>query len=253
MLPSDLEYQGEAAIFEQSWSTVKSSYPNGFNNGAVDRHRTVKRVASGMSSGLSLGISATQAGMQISSLAVAGAVVAGAAVSATGVGLVAAGAALTVGSMVNNARSLSKTIEHRTNLKLVKMRYDAGEYNNCRCRAHHAGMGKDHDWLGAQVLPYIISQKYEKQVKKGIGVVPLAGMGVTAYSIGRWVYKKAGGTKGRMRSFAAHVLARHLITHDCKLAEDIVSELLSTVEMVKLKTQDSDAVGAAIKDKMKSV
>jgi hypothetical protein len=253
MPSSDLQYQGEGAIFEQSWSTVQSTYPNGFNNGMVNRHRAEKRVASGISTGLSVGTSAAQLATGTSSLTVAGAVVAGAAVSATGIGLVAAGAALTVGSMVNNARSLSKTLEHRTNLKVIKMRYDANEYSNCRCRTNHAGMGKDHEWIGTQVLPYIISQKYEKQVKKGIGVVPLAGMGVTAYSIGRWVYKTASGTKGRTRSFAAHVLARHLITHDCSLAQDIVSELLSEVEMIKLKSQDSDAVGAAIKDKMKSV
>ena len=253
MPPSDLLYQGEASIFEQSWSTVKSAYPSIFNNGVVDRHRTEKRVASGVSTGLSVGASAAQLATGTSALAVAGAVVAGAAVSATGIGLVAASAALTIGSVVSNARALSKTIDHRTNLKIIKQRYDANRYNNCQCLSHDAKMAKDHEWIGTQVLPYIISQKYEKEVKKGIGVVPVAGMGVTAYSIGRWVYKSATGTKGRARSFAAHVLARHLITHNCKLAEDIVSELLSEVEMIKLKSQDSDVVGAAIKDKMKSV
>ena len=111
----------------------------------------------------------------------------------------------------------------------------------------------DHEWIGTQVLPYIIRQKYEKTVKKGVGVVPGGGLGVGAYSLGRRAYKSIAGTKGVMRNFAAHVLARHLITHDCKLVEDIVAELLSVVEMVKLKTQDSDAAGAAIKDKMKSV
>ena len=253
MAPSDVQYQGEAAIFEQSWSTVKSAYPNIFNNGTVNRHRTEKRVAGGVSTGLSVGTSAAQFATGTSALAVGGAVLAGAAVSATGVGLVAASAALTIGSVVNNARSLAKTIDHRSNLKIIKLRYDANEYNNCQCLRHDANMAKDHEWIGTQVLPYIISQKYEKQVKKGIGVVPLAGMGVTAYSIGRWVYKSASGTKGRARSFAAHVLARHLITHNCKLADDIVAELLSQVEVQKLKTQDSDVVGAAIKDKMKSV
>jgi hypothetical protein len=253
MPPSNLLYQGEAAIYEQSWCTVKSAYPDGFDNGRVDRHRTGKRIANGVSTGLSLGAFAAELTTGTSALTVAGAVVAGAAVSATGIGLVAASGALTVGSVISNARSLAKTFDHRTNLKLIKRRYDANEYSNCRCRAHDAKAAKDHEWIGTQVLPYIISQKYEKQVKKGIGVVPLAGLGVTAYSLGRWAYKSVTGTKGRVRSFAAHVLARHLITHDCKLAEDIVSELLSSVEMVKLKTQNSDVVGAAIKDKMKSV
>ncbi|HUB15213.1 MAG TPA: hypothetical protein VMB34_24905 [Acetobacteraceae bacterium] len=254
-MPFDnLEFAGESAKFEQSWSTVKSAYPaDFFNNGGVDRHRTGKRVASGMASGASLGLSAAQLATGTSSLAVAGAVVAGAAVSATGVGLVAAGAALTVGSMVNNARSLVKTLEHHSNLKIIKLRYDAGEYNVCRCRGNGRGMDKDHAWIGTEVLPYIIRQKQEKTVKKGVGVLPGVSLGVSAYSIGRWAYKSIAGTKGVMRSFAAHVLARHLITHDCKLAEDIVAELLSVVEMVKLKTHDSDAVGAAIKDKMKSV
>ena len=253
MPTSELQYKDMAALPEHSWPTVKSGYPDGFDNGMVNRHRTEKRIVSGIATGLSVGNSAAQLATGTSSLAVAGAVVVGAAVSATGIGLVAAGAAMTVGSMVSNARSLSKTIEHRTNLKIIKLRYDAHEYDNCRCRTYIGGMRKDHQWIGMNVLPYIISQKYEKQIKKGVGVVPLAGVGVTAYSIGRWVYKTASGTKGTMRSFAAHVLARHLVTHDCKLAEDIVSELLSAVEMVKLKTQDSDVVGAAIKDKMKSV
>ena len=253
MQSSDLQFDVEAAKFESSWSRVASTYPD-FDNGAVDRHRTEKRVASGLSTAVSVGASGAQLATGTSSLAVAGAVVAGAAISATGIGLAATSAALTIGSMVTNARSLAKTIDHRANLKNIQRQYDRGAYDNiCRCYANAPGMDKDHAWIGTQVLPYIISQKYEKQVKKGIGVAPLMGMGVTAYSIGRWAYKSVTGTKGRKRSFMAHVLARHLITHYCPLADAIVAELLSTTEMTQLKSQNSDVVGAAIKDKMKSV
>ena len=58
---------------------VKSAYPSDSNNGIVDRHRTEKRVASGISTGLSVGASAAQFATGTSALAVGGAVLAGAA------------------------------------------------------------------------------------------------------------------------------------------------------------------------------
>ncbi len=143
-------------------------------------------------------------------------------------------------------------MEHCDKLKEIKRRFDNGSYNHCEALTDSAEMAKDHDWIGKQILPYIISQKNEKAVKKGIGS---AGLGVmtTFYSIGRSAYKSLASTKGVKRSFYAHVLVRHLITHECPLAEDIVSELLSPQEMAILKAQNSDVVGAANKDKMKSV
>ncbi|MBN9562367.1 MAG: hypothetical protein J0H14_16825 [Alphaproteobacteria bacterium] len=252
-MPSDsLELDMEFAKFNPTWPTVNSAYPG--LRGKVDRGRAGKRIASGVATGASVGLTAAELGTGTSALAVGGTVAAGAAVSATGVGLVAAAGALTVGSIFVNARSMVKTIAHCENLKDIKAGYDRGRYNVCEreSAAGAAEMAKDHDWIGSIVLPYIIRQKTEKAVKKGIGS---AGLGVltTLYSMGRAAYKSISSTKGVRRSFYAHVLARHLITHECQLAEAIVAELLSPNEMAILKTQNSDVVGAAIADKLKSV
>jgi hypothetical protein len=251
MSADDLALDMEFAKFDLSWASVKTAYPGGYG-GRVDRHRAGKRIVSGVASAASLGLTGAQLGTGVSALTVGGALVAGAAVSATGVGLVAAAGVLTLGSICSNAASLGKTLGHCRNLKAIKTGYDCKRYNVCECLVGGPEMAHDHDWIGNKILPYIISQKSEKAVKKGVGT---AGLGVlmTAYSMGRSVYKSLSSTKGVRRSFYAHVLARHLITHDCSLVEDIFTELLSGQEMAVLKSQNSDVVGAAIKDKMKSV
>lgn len=238
------------SLDDLTWTTVKSAYPD--YGGTVDRGRTGKRVASGAAAGASAGLTGAQIGTGTSALAVGGAVAAGAAVSATGVGLVATAAVLTVGSIVVNARSMIKTISHFENLREIQTHYEANEYNRCTALAATDEMSCDHYTIGSRILPYIIDQKTEKAVKKGVGA---AGLGVltTLYSIGRAAYKSAAGTKGKQRNFYAHVLARHLITHQCPLADAIVTELLSWEEMMILKGKDSDVAGAAIADKMKSV
>lgn len=250
-MPSDdLALDMEFARFDLSWLTVKSAYPS--ERGVVDRGRAGKRIASGVATAASVGVTGAGIGTGTSALAVGGAVATGAAVSATGIGLVATAAVLTVGSIAVNARSMVKTIAHCENLKDMKARYDARGYNMCECLVAAPDMTKDHDWIGAKILPYIIQQKTEKAVKKGVGSVGL-GMLTTLYAIGRSAYKSLNSTKGVKRTFYAHVLARHLITHECPLAEAIVAELLSPQEMATLKSRDSDVVGAAIKDKMKSI
>ena len=126
-MPSDdLALGMESARFNLSWSTVKTAYPS--YGGKVDRGRTGKRIASGISTGASVGLTVAEVGTGTSALAVGGAVAAGAAVSATGVGLVAAAGALTVGSIVVNVRSMVKTIAHCENLKDIKAGYDAKRY-----------------------------------------------------------------------------------------------------------------------------
>jgi hypothetical protein len=244
---NDLDFDMEFAKFDLSWATVKSAYPS--YGGVVDRGRTGKRVASGVATAASIGIGAAELGTGTSAFAVGGAVVAGAAISATGIGLVATAAVLTVGSIAVNGRSMAKTIAHCENLKVIKTGYGARHYNMCECLTCDTGMVHDHDWIGDKILPHIISQKTEKAVKKAAGSIGL-GVLTTLYSAGRAAYKSLNSTKGTKRTFYAHVLARHLITHECSLAEDIVSELLSPQEMATLKAQNSDAVGAAIKDKM---
>ena len=238
------------ATDELTWATVKSEYPD--YGATVDRGRTGKRVASGTAAAASAGLTGAEIGTGTSALAVSGAVATGAAVSATGVGLVVTAAALTVGSMVVNARSMIKTIAHFESLREIQAHYEANEYNRCVALSAAGDMAADHYTIGAKILPYIIQQKTDKAFKKGVGAVGL-GMLTTLYTMGRAAYKSLAATKGKKRNFYAHVLARHLITHQCPLAEAIVTELLSWEEMAILRGKNSDVVGAAIADKMKSV
>ena len=55
MSPDDLALDMEFAKFDLSRTSVKSAYPGGYG-GRVDRHRTGKRIASGLTSTASLGL-----------------------------------------------------------------------------------------------------------------------------------------------------------------------------------------------------
>jgi hypothetical protein len=232
-----------------SWTTVKSAFSR---SGGKLRGSSAGKAAAGagMTAG-SVGISAAQFGTGTSSIAVAGAIAAGAAVSATGVGLVAAGAVITLATMGMSVNSMVRSTSHV--VKLKKMRSSVGSY--CKCNAMDGAavtsdMANDHNHIANIVLPYIISQKTEKAVKKGVGIVPGAGLLSSVYRLGRYAFKK---DRGKKRNFYAHVLTRHLITHDCALAGAIVAQLFSAEEMLTLRQFDSNESGEVIAKKMKSV
>jgi hypothetical protein len=198
-----------------------------------------------------VGVSAAQIGTHTSSLAVAGAVAAGAAVSATGLGLVIVGGILTLGSMVTSGTAMVKTTAHVIALK--KIVANAGKFSACKCMSgarSTSEMAHDHTWIATKVLPYIISQKTEKAVKKGVGILPGAGLLTSAYRLGRYAFKK---NRGKKRGFYAYVLTRHLVTHDCALAGAIVAELFSTEEMLTIRMFATDQSSEVVARKMKSV
>jgi len=173
------------------------------------------------------------------------------AVSATGVGLVLVGGVPTPTSMATNMTSMVKSAAHVTALK--KITANLAKFNGCRCMSGAAvssEMSHDHEWIGKKVLPYIISQKTEKAVKKGVGVVPGASLLTNMYRLGRYAFKK---DRGKKRGYYAYVLTRHLITHDCMLAGAIAAELFSDQEMLGLRMFDSDQSSPIIATKMKSV
>jgi hypothetical protein len=232
-----------------AWINVKSAFSW---NGAQLRGGSGKKTAATTSNTIgSLGITAASLATGTNSLAVAGAIAAGAAVSATGVGLVVVGGVLTLTSVATNATSMVKTARHVTALK--KISADPGKFRGCKCEnggVLGAEMGHDHEWIAKKVLPYIISQKTEKAVKKGVGVVPGASLLTNMYRLGRYAFKK---DRGKKRGFYAYVLTRHLITHDCMLAGAIVGELFSDREMLELRMFDSDQSSPIIASKMKSV
>jgi hypothetical protein len=154
-----------------------------------------------------------------------------AAASATGIGLVVGGAAITVATCGLSAYSAYKTGKHLEVLEKIHERRHIAD----------------------DVLPYIILQKAEKQARKAVGAVPMAGSAVTAvYSLGRNLYKRAKGTLGEKRTAMATDLTKHFLTHDCGLAQAIVAELYSFEEMLWLCEQDPQDVIKLIARKMTS-
>ncbi len=242
---------GDAAMLA-TWANVPSAFGaagGGAVRGASTKKTVAKTGATAGNTASSLGVTVASAATGTHSLAVAGAIAAGAAVSATGVGLVVVGAALSLTSMTTNATSMVKSSSHVVKLKRIQSAL--GNYAGCEYMpgAYDPTMADDHAAIGTIVLPYIIRQKTEKAVKKGVGIVPGGGLLTNAMRFGR-IFKK---NRGKKRTFYAHVLTRHLITHDCQLAGAIVAQLFSAPEMLSLRAMDSDTAGALIAKKMKSV
>ena len=232
-----------------AWTNVQSAFS--WDGRSLRGGGTGKTVAGAVNTVSGMGTTAAQLGTHTSSLAVAGAVAAGAAVSATGLGLVIVGGVLTLGSMITSGTSMVKTTAHVLGLK--RIRDNMGRFAACKCTEGarlSADMGHDHTWIADKVLPYIINQKTEKAVKKGVGVVPGAGIFTNLYRLGRFAFKK---DRGKKRGYYAYVLTRHLITHDCALAGAIVAELFSTNEMLTLRMFESNQSSGIIAKKMKSV
>ena len=235
-----------------AWNNVKSVFdPKQAWGGARLRSEAVgnlKTGASVMNTAGGLGVTiATAATHTPTVIAIAG----GAALSATGVGLVVVGGVLTLASITASGVSMVKTTAHVVALKKIKA--NAGAYAKCTCpwgAPVTADMGHDHEWIASKVLPYIISQKTEKAVKKGVGIVPGAGLLTNIYRAGRAAFKK---DRGKKRGYYAHVLTRHLVTHDCALAKAIVTELFSEQEMLTIRQFETDKSSGVVAKKMKSV
>jgi hypothetical protein len=248
-MPYDIETDDIDLHITAAWVNVPSAFAS--NGGELRGSGLHKTIATAGNTAAGVGITAAQFGTGTSSLAVAGAITAGAAVSATGVGLVVVGGVLTLSSMATNAASMVSSAAIVTGLK--KILANPGKFAGCTCPEHSLmtpDATRDHDWIQNKVLPYIIAQKTEKAVKKGVGILPGMGLATNAYRLGRYLFKK---DRGKKRGFYAFVLTRHLITHDCALAGAIVAELFSVKEMLVLRTFDSDLVEPIIASKMKSV
>jgi len=209
----------------------------------VSRHRNAKAVAGAVGSAAYYGTwgAQTATGATLTGLATGAA----AATSATGIGLIVAGTALSVGYAGLAARSAYKTHNHLNGLKKIFLERKSFE---CTCKGSVA-----HDYISGQVLPYIIEQKTKKLHRKMVEATP----GVSTFEYSRKaiknLYKRAQGTLGQKRTFAAEWLAQHLISHDCELANAMVAELYSEEEMLWIRTQDNDVVAPLLELKIKSV
>jgi hypothetical protein len=231
---------------ENQW---RKQFPNGFPDGQTVGAGTMKSMAKkGLLAGNS---SLSVAQMATGTPSVLALTLGGAAASATGIGLVVTGAAATLTLSTLSAVSAHKTLKHCDALdKIDSMR-------NCYdCRPVLQDKGAEnaaaHDKVGGLVLSYILAQKGEKALRKVTGVMPGVGLLETVYAVGRLAYKKYHGTQGAVRNEMAGILAEHLITHNCGLAQAIVAELYSYEQMRWLLFQDYAAVQYCLAEKMKS-
>ena len=213
----------------------------------VSRWRTTKTLATGTMSASGVGVSVAQTATGQTTLALA---TGAAAASATGIGLIAAAGALALGTTVLAARSAHKSRIHRNNLAQIFERRDS-----YACGPIEPGGPVNpyhHYVLANEVLPYIISKKGAKFHRKVVAAVPVLG-GVESVRAGvKSLYKRARGTRGANRRNAARWLGWHLISHNCGLAQAIVSDLYSFEEMLWLKDLSLSELVPLLEDKMKS-
>lgn len=224
-----------------NWGHVKSVHSYTKKHGDWG---TAKTLAKGAVRAGSTGFTtATNTG--ISTLAYTAATGGAVALSATGIGAVAVAGAVAVGSSVAAGVSLHKTLTHIRNLE--KIQAQTGQ-KFCD------GDGSKHKYILSVVLPYIIDQKKRKSRRKGEEVVPVLGGLCTAAEEGmRSIYKRITGKRGKARHQMAQALTVHLITCECNLAQDIVSQLWSHDEMMAIRAMDSDESGYWIFSKMASM
>lgn len=176
---------------------------------------------------------------------------AGAAASATGIGLIVGGAVVTLGSITASARSAYKTYKHIKGLDALQARVKSLPCDGIAANGSKTGQDAAEHAAVIEALDYVISKKERKLDKKVAGSVG-GGIGVSAYSIGKSLYKRFKGTRGVNRTAQANVVARHLVTHNCALAQGIVAELYSVDEMLWMLQQDSATVAGLVAAKMKS-
>lgn len=213
--------------------------------------RSVKKNATKASVAAGVTISVTTKVASLSQLGpVAGA--AGAAVCATGIGLVVVGGALQVAGVGRNTAAAVSSYRHMKGLETIQAQ--AASLQEC-C----GGSANQHQNIRSAVLPYLIKQKAEKTGRRAVGAVPTIGLAETFYAIGRRCYKSCKGTLGKKRTAYACMLADHLITSSkdgrdgCEFVERIIAELYDMPSMVWIRDACTIEVATdLIAEKMKS-
>jgi hypothetical protein len=216
---------------------------------AINRWRTEKQVGK---AGMAVAGAGVQVAQFVTGTSTVALVAAGAAASATGIGLVVTGAALTLGTAAFSAVAAHKSRLHRNSLQAIFDRVNAYACGPVTTGSDAEINRFEHKCIAQDVLPYIIEQKNKKYHRKVVGAVPGVGLLETARAIGKKAYKAATGSLGIERNRSARWLARHLITHNCGLTQAIVAELYSFEEMLWMLDQEFDAVVKLLEDKLKS-
>lgn len=215
----------------------------------MNRWRTAKIAGKAGLAAAGVGVQVAQYATGASTLAL---LTAGAAASATGIGLIVTGAALTLSTSVLSARSANKSRLHRNHLQDIQKRVNSYACGPIDANDQASLRQTEHQVIADGVLPYLIQQKSTKYHRKVVGAVPGVGLLETVRAVGRKAYKAYTGELGVKRHRAARWLALHLITHNCGLAQAIVAELYSFEEMLWIKDQEFKEVIKLLEDKMKS-
>ncbi len=215
----------------------------------VNRWREYKQAGKIGMAGAGAGIQVAQFATGTGTLAL---IAAGSAASATGIGLVVTGAVFTLATAGCSAVSAHKSRLHRNGLQAIYERRNAYGCGPVDINDSSGVNRFEHKSISEDVLPYLVEQKNKKYHRKVVGAVPGIGLAETLRAVGKKAYKAASGTLGVERSRSARWLAKHLITHNCGLAQAIVAELFSFEEMVWIKDQEFDDVVKLIEGKMKS-
>ncbi len=231
---------------------LEVEYPNTVSSAfktEPSRWRKIKKTTKHSATATGVGIQVTQQVMGTTT--VIALFSAGAAISATGIGLVVGAAVVTLGTMLASGRSAYKTHQHIKGLRKLQERAKSLACDMIAVDGTKAGSDVAAHLKVVEALDYVINKKSNKRGKKAAGA---AGMSLFTgiYSAGKALYKSARGTKGKNRMMHANEIATHLVTHNCALAQGIATELYSAGEMLWMLDQDSTTVAKLLADKMQS-
>lgn len=235
----------------QAWPNIASRH-NG-QKGKVNRHKGVKEFAKKSMTVAKKGISVAQmATGQSGAMGLAKNAALGASVglSATGVGLLVTSSTFAVinsGLAIKSARSTHLHIRGLEKIAEVKGKLTC---DSCEGVTKNSS---DHELISHTILAAVIAKKKLKRVRKGVSGVPVVGgMLASAHSAKNGLVKRWQGNRGEKRHFHAEVLARHLVTHQCALAQSIVAELFSDAEALEIMRMNTSKAGPLICSKMRS-
>lgn len=213
------------------------------------RWRKVKKATKHSVTATGVGIQVTQQVMGTTTMIAL--FTAGAAISATGIGLIVGAAVITLGTMTASARSAYKTHQHINGLRKLQERAKSLACDMIAADGTKAPSDVAAHLKVVEALDYVINKKSNKRGKKAAGAVGMS-LFTAIYSAGKAIYKTARGTKGKNRMLYANEIATHLVTHNCALAQGIAAELYSADEMLWMLDQDSATVARLLADKMQS-
>jgi hypothetical protein len=224
-----------------------------------NRHNLPKKAGDTLLTGASLGISAAQFGTgSLGTAKTVAALVGGAAVGATPIGLAAAAGVATVVSSTLSVVSAVKTASHIQGLQKLYESRESFKGNCAEILSDGVESSTDyarevHDIVANQVLPYIITKKEKKLVKKIVSSVPGGGLLTGAYGVVKKVVKfKLMKTLGVNRTNGAKWLASHFLNCNCKLTNGIIADLFSEKEMQAFASFQFEELWKKLSPKLKS-